>query len=106
MLFRSEHPLFSHRLRTAGRTDAVASFGGVLSIVDFKTASRLKDESEIRGYFQQTTCYALMTGERHGLSIPQVVVLICTPEGPQVFVKKTKEYTEEVVHMFKNHKLV
>lgn len=100
-----EHPLYSHRLRTAGRTDLIAEFDGIPSIVDFKTASRLKEESDIRGYFQQSTCYALMTGERHGLHIPQIVILICTVDGAQVFVQKTKNYVSEVVTMFKNHKI-
>jgi hypothetical protein len=105
VVYGVEHPLYSHRLRTAGRTDVIASFCGIPSIVDFKTASRLKTESDILSYFQQATCYALMTGERHGMQIPQVVILICTPEGPQVFIKKTKDYVSEVVRMFKNHKI-
>lgn len=105
VIYGVEHPLYSHRLRTAGRTDVIASFAGIPSIVDFKTASRLKEESDIRGYFQQATCYALMTGELHGLQTPQIVVLICTPEGPQVFVQKTKDYVSEVVSMFKNYKI-
>jgi genome maintenance exonuclease 1 len=100
-----EHPLYSHRLRTAGRTDVVAKFDGIPSIVDFKTASRPKDIDSIRGYFQQATCYALMVGERHTINIPQIVVLICTTDdGPQVFVQNTIDYVQEVVSMFKNHK--
>jgi len=102
-IYGVEHTLYSHRLRTAGKTDVIAEFDGIASIVDFKTSSRLKEESDIRGYFQQATCYALMTGERHGIHIHKIVVLICTPEGPQVFVQKTKDYVSEVVHMFKNH---
>lgn len=101
-IFGVEHSLFSHRLRTAGKTDVIAEFDGIPSIIDFKTASRLKEDEDIRGYFQQATCYALMTGERHTLKIPQLAILICTPEGPQVFVKKTIDYVPEVVKMFKN----
>lgn len=105
VVYGVEHPLYSHRLRTAGRTDVVANFNGIPSIIDFKTASRLKEASDILGYFLQATCYALMVGERHEFSIPQIVVLICTPEGPQQFVRKTSDYVVDVVKMFKNHSL-
>jgi len=105
VVYGVEHPLYSHRLRTAGRSDVIARFDGIPSIVDFKTASQPKDINNIRGYFQQATCYALMTGELHKINIPQIVVLICTQhDGPQVFVQNTMDYVQEVVFMFKNHK--
>lgn len=101
-----EHPLYSHRLRTAGKTDLIAEFDGVKSIVDFKTASRYKKESDILGYFLQSTCYALMVGERTGIYIPQIVILICVEhDHPQVFIKKTEDYMKQVVYLYKNHKL-
>ena len=35
-----EKALFSKQLKIAGRTDCIAEFDGVLSIIDFKTASK------------------------------------------------------------------
>lgn len=105
-IYGIEHPLYSHRLRTAGKTDLIADFDGIRSIIDFKTASRSKEESDINGYFLQSTCYALMTGERTEISIPQIVILICVEnDEPQVFVKKTSEFVKPVVNLFKNHHL-
>lgn len=106
VVYGVEHPLYSHRLKTAGRTDVVAQFDGRPSIVDFKTASYPKQAEDIRGYFQQSTCYALMVGERHGVHIPQIVVLVCTQhDGPQVFIQKTSDYVSEVVSMFKRYSI-
>ena len=105
-IYGIEHPLFSHRLRTAGKTDLIAEFDGVTSIVDYKTAKRFKRESDILNYFLQSTCYALMTGERTGVHVPQIAIIIGVDhEEPQVFIKKTADYVSAVVKMFKNHNI-
>jgi hypothetical protein len=99
-----EHPLYSHKLRTAGKTDLIARFNKIKSIVDFKTASRTKREEDILGYFLQSACYAMMVSEKTGVSIPQIVILIgVDADCPQLFVKKTIDYVPAVVKMFKNH---
>ena len=99
-----EHPLYSHKLRTAGKTDLVARFNGIKSIVDFKTASREKTEDFITGYFLQSTCYAMMISERTGVHVPQIAILIGVDGyGAQLFVKKTVDYVPAVLKMFKNH---
>lgn len=105
-IYGIEHPLYSHRLRTAGKTDLIAEFDGVKSIVDYKTAKRYKKESDILNYFLQSTCYALMTGERTGIHIPQIAIVIGVDnDEPQVFIKKTADYVSAVVKMFKHHNI-
>lgn len=71
-----EQPLYSHKLRMAGTTDCVAVYDGMLSIVDFKTALRLKKKEYVHGYFMQLTAYAFMFQELTGHKIEQGVILI------------------------------
>jgi len=71
-----EQPLFSHKLRLAGTTDCIAVYDDLLSIVDFKTALRLKKKEYVQGYFMQLTAYAFMFQEMTGLRIEQGVILI------------------------------
>ncbi len=71
-----EQPLFSHKLRMAGTTDCIAVYDDMLSIVDFKTALRLKKKEYVHGYFMQLTAYAFMFQEMTGLKIEQGVILI------------------------------
>ena len=101
-----EHPLYSHRLRTAGKTDLIARYNGIRSIVDFKTSSHPKEEKDIEGYFLQSTCYALMTAEHTGINVPQIVIMIAVENHePNVFIKNTIDYTSRVVKLFTNHKI-
>ena len=71
-----EQPLYSHKLRLAGTTDCVAKYDNLLSIVDFKTALRLKKKEYVHGYFMQLTAYAFMFEEMTGRRIEQGVILI------------------------------
>jgi PD-(D/E)XK nuclease superfamily len=71
-----EQPLFSHKLRLAGTTDFVGKYDNQMSIVDFKTALRLKKLKYLDGYFMQLTAYAFMFQEMTGIPIEQGVILI------------------------------
>ena len=93
-----ETPLYSEKMRLAGRTDVIGEFDEVLSVIDFKTSSKPKTESMIEDYFLQGTCYALMYEERIGTPIDQIVVIMSTDgmEKPQLFVKSKEEYEEKL----------
>lgn len=71
-----EQPLFSHKLRLAGTTDFVGKYDNLMSIVDFKTALRLKKPKYLNGYYMQLTAYAFMFQEMTGIPIEQGVILI------------------------------
>lgn len=99
-----EAPLFSDYLRLAGRVDCIAEFDGILSVIDFKSASKVKKESWIENYFVQETAYAAMYFERTGIKVEQIVTIISTEEGEcQVIIKNDlskyfnllKEYIQE-----------
>lgn len=101
-----ESPLYSERLGVAGRTDVIAEFGGVLSIIDFKTSTRQKKEHWIENYFEQGTAYALMYEELVNRPIDQIVILIATDDSdePQVFIRDKNQYIQnllEKIHLYK-----
>lgn len=96
-----EFPLFSHRLKTAGRSDLVCGYRGYNSVMDWKTASRPKTKAMIRKYFIQGACYAVMIEEAYGINIPQVVVpLMVEHEEVQVHVEKTDDWRELVEKIY------
>ena len=93
-----EIPLYSHHLKVAGRVDCIAEYDGKLSIIDFKTSGRLKEESWIKGYFMQCSAYAVMYEERTKIPVSQIVIMIAVDsEYPQVFIKKRNEYIKDFI---------
>lgn len=93
-----EVPLYSDHLRTAGRVDCIADFDGTLSVIDFKTASKMKEEHWIQNYFMQCSSYAVMFEERTGIPVPRIVVMIAVDgEKAQIFVKKRNDYINEFI---------
>jgi PD-(D/E)XK nuclease superfamily len=101
----SELPLYSHRIKLAGRTDLIGDWNGVPSVIDFKTSKKLKREDWIKDYFVQTTAYSLMFEELVGIHVPQVVVLIGTDEEnqPQVFVRNRDNYAMDLFRIVEEY---
>lgn len=89
-----EQALYSDKLRLAGRVDVIAEFDSTLSIIDFKTSTREKYESEIENYFLQTTAYAMMYEEHSFYKIGQIVIIMLCDDltRPIVFRKNPKQY--------------
>ena len=65
----------------AGTSDAVGMFNGVPSIIDFKTAKKIKKREWIENYFLQGCAYALAHNEMFGSNIKQVAILMVDREG-------------------------
>lgn len=94
-----EEILWSDDLKVAGRVDCIADFDQVPSVIDFKTASKPKDETDIQNYFQQATCYSLMYQERSGIEVPQIVIILSCESGDmQVYVKNRQDYIDALKH--------
>lgn len=93
-----ETGLYSHELKLAGTVDCIAEFDGKLSVIDFKTANRLKKKADIRNYFMQGAGYAKMYEEMTGTRIEQVVILIgvASAEFPQVMCAPADDYITEL----------
>lgn len=92
LIHAQEKPLFSDRLKLAGRVDLVAEFDGKLSIVDFKTSLQEKREEYVQKYFMQCFAYACLWQERTGQQIDDIAVIIACDGGiAQVFQKGISE---------------
>ena len=83
--------MYSHKLTIAGQVDCVAEYNGKLSVIDFKTANKERQEGWIDNYFLQTTAYAVMYEEIFGTPIEQIVVLIAGEDGSVACYKKDKK---------------
>ena len=103
-VYGNEIAVYSHELKTAGRIDVFCKMGNKNVILDFKTSSSLKKESEIENYFLQTTTYAMAIKELKGIDVPKIVILIAVEDNePQFFIKNTRDYIEKVKHVFKQY---
>lgn len=94
-----ETPLYSHRLRLAGRVDLIAEYEGVLSVIDFKTSNNVKTDDMVQDYFLQCTGYALMFEEMYDIPIDQIVILMCVEKGmvPLVWKREIDDYVHPLV---------
>ena len=77
----TEVALFSDELEIAGTCDCIAEYNGILSIIDFKTSRKKKQNAWIQDYFLQVTGYAKMYHEMSGIEIKQAVVMITGEDG-------------------------
>ena len=88
-----EAGLYSDKYGVAGRVDCIAEFDGVLSIIDFKTSTKERQDSYNESYYIQASAYAEMFEERTGIEINQICILVVTADGIcQEFVKEKKDY--------------
>ena len=95
--------MYSHKLTVAGQVDCVAEYNGKLSVIDFKTANKERQEDWIDNYFLQTTAYAHMYEETFGTPIEQIVILIASEDGTtQAFIKNKADYEEELGKSIQN----
>lgn len=101
-IYGIELPLYSKVLAAAGKTDLVAQFNGVNSVIDFKTSKRIKKEEWIEGYFLQSTIYSMMFERLYKVEVPQIVIIITVEDEsqPQVFIKNRSDYVERVIEVF------
>jgi ATP-dependent exoDNAse (exonuclease V) beta subunit len=92
-IYGIEQPLYSHKLKVAGRCDCIAEWEGVISIVDWKTAKKHKNKEDIANYFMQAAAYAEMFGEITGRDINQIVIALAndTPT-PQIIIEEKTKY--------------
>jgi|TARA_Y100001936_G_scaffold95299_1_gene93708 hypothetical protein len=92
-----EEKMCSKELGLAGTADCIAEYNGELSIIDFKTSSKKKQEDWILKYFLQTTAYAIMWEEITGDKIDQIVVLITGEDGSrEEYIRNKQDYIEEL----------
>jgi len=99
-VYLQEKYLYSNHLRLAGTVDCIAEYNGKLSVIDFKTSSKPKQEDWIEGYFIQATAYAIMFEEQYNIPAPRITIMIAVENDyPQIFTKKRDSYVEKLLMM-------
>ena len=101
-----EVTLWSDHLGVAGQVDCVAEFDNKISIVDFKTSSKLKKPEWIHDYYKQAAGYAVMWEERTGIPITQLVIIVTVADElqPQLFVEHRDNWTESLIESIDYYK--
>ena len=98
--------LYSNKYKVAGRVDCVAEFDGKLSIIDFKTSSKERNDEWNENYYIQASAYAEMFEERTGIEVNQICILVVTSDGVvQEFVKNKTEYLPLLSDVIKEWKV-
>ena len=94
-----ECPLYSDELMLAGRVDLIAEYKNELSIIDFKTSSRVKTADEIENYFLQACAYSLMFEEQTGIAINQLVIIMVVEGSDKsiVFVEERDNWEDKLI---------
>ena len=105
-----EQPLWSIGIGLAGRPDVIGEFDGILSVIDLKTALRLKKREYALDYFYQEVAYSCMYEERIGLPIDQIVTIIAVEGGGnQLFIEKTEGHFQglmEAITIYKQSLMI
>jgi genome maintenance exonuclease 1 len=93
-----EGQMASSHLEVAGTVDMVAEWDGVLSVIDWKTSKKPKQEHWVHDYFMQESAYAVMYEENGGQPIGQLVTAIaCVDGGPQVFIERRDDWIQQFI---------
>jgi genome maintenance exonuclease 1 len=101
-----ETMLYSEVVGLAGQCDLIAEWEGTLSIIDWKTSTKLKKEEWIESYFLQATCYSLMFEEMTGIQAKQIVIFILVDgeTKPQIFIKNRRDYIPLLAQRLKEYR--
>lgn len=103
-IYGLETALFSRYLKTAGRVDVVGVFLGQPSIIDFKTARKIKKKDWITDYFLQATAYSIMYEERTGVCASQLVILMDVEgEKPRLFLERRQNFVDTLKQRIRDY---
>jgi ATP-dependent exoDNAse (exonuclease V) beta subunit len=95
VIYGQEKSVYSPILEVAGRFDCVGEYKHVPSVIDFKTAGRLKTRKDIEDYYLQLAFYAIAHNELFGTDIKQGVILMSAAGGmPQEFKVNIEEHID------------
>jgi genome maintenance exonuclease 1 len=97
-----EKGLYSTKYGIAGRVDCIAEYDKELTVIDFKTATRKRDERN-ENYLVQASFYSVAWEERTGEKVDQIAILTTTEDGeldvyrddPSNYIGRLEEMIEE-----------
>jgi genome maintenance exonuclease 1 len=91
-----EDRLYSDHLEVAGTVDCIGEFNGTLSVIDFKTSSRIKKQQDIHDYFMQCSAYAVAFEELTSIPVPEIVIIMAVEdEKPLLFFEKRDSWIKQ-----------
>ncbi len=105
MVRATECTLYSDHLKVAGTCDLIADYDGRLSIIDYKTSSKLKRKDWIEGYFLQASLYSYMLWEMTGILVKDIVIIIGVDDSleAQVFIERPQLYLEKAADLVRSY---
>lgn len=83
-VYGAEVPMWSKRLKTAGKADGIVTWDDKLAILDLKTSRGHKKEEHITSYFVQATAYGILLEERYGMT-PEKIIIMFSDDDFNVF---------------------
>ncbi len=100
-----ETALYSDVLEVAGRSDCIAEYKNVPSVIDFKSSTNSKVKDMVEDYFLQCTGYALMWEEQTGEHIDDITIVMSVEKGmvPLVFTEKAHKYISALSKRIKTY---
>lgn len=95
-----ESRLYSDHLTVAGTVDCIAEYEGRLSVIDFKTSSRVKSAEEISNYFMQCSAYAVAFEERTGIPVPRLTIIMGVDDNDAlIFTEKRDRWIDKFIQL-------
>ena len=97
-----ETQLYSDYLKVAGTVDCIGDYDGKLSVIDFKSSSKVKKWEYIHGYFLQTAAYAVMFEERTKIPVTNLVIMIAVENNPPcIFIEHRDDWIKKFIRVRK-----
>jgi len=100
-----EDRLYSDHLEVAGTVDCIGEYKGKLSVIDFKTSSRLKNKDDIHDYFMQCSAYAVAFEELTKTPVSKLVIIMAVDNSePLIFEEKRDTWIDKFIDLRKHYK--
>ena len=91
-----EYPIFSKKIRVAGRLDILGVLDNTLMILDIKTSRKLKELNQIENYFSQASAYSFMINEmfsdKFQINKFGVIISNLDENKPSIFFGEMKDH--------------
>ena len=99
-----EKGLYSTRFGIAGRVDCIAEYDNELTVIDFKTSTRKRDERN-ETHLVQASFYSLAWEERTGEKVNQIAILTTTEDGKlDVYRDDPSNHVDRLEEMIQEYK--
>ena len=100
-----EIPIYSSSLHVAGTADTIADYDNIPSIIDYKTATKIRNSGDIRNHFLQSAFYGICWQELTREKLEQIVIIMGAEDGnTTVFNEKMSDHVEDVKKLIEDYR--